>query len=122
MTFDSNTLTNQSRDIDRYFKEKMFAFNDYLEIIIQFACKVFKIDILLIQCQSYREVEDWNTDTEYTLIRNLFNEPQHGNSFITLFRTSRSEVSHYQLLIPSSFDINLTTRDNIIRHIIDAKT
>jgi hypothetical protein len=110
------------RDFDRYFKEKKFAFNDYLEIIIQFACKVFKIDILLIQSQSYHEVEDRNTNTEYTLIRNLFNDPQHGNSFITLFRTSRSEISHYQLLIPSSYDINLTTRENIIRHIIDVKT
>jgi hypothetical protein len=110
------------RDFDRYFKEKKFAFNDYLEIIIQFACKVFKIDILLIQCQSFHEVEDRNTNTEYTLIRYLFNEPQHGNSFITLFRTSRSEISHYQLLIPSSYDINLTTRENIIRDIIDVKT
>ena len=110
------------RDFDRYFKEKKFAFNDYLEIIIQFACKVFKIDILLIQCQSYHEVEDRNSNTEYTLIRNLFNEPQHGNTFITLLRTSRSEISHYQLLIPSSYDINLTTRENIIRHIIDVKT
>jgi hypothetical protein len=110
------------RDFDRYFKEKKFAFNDYLEIIIQFACKVFKIDILLIQCQSFHEVEDRNTNTEYTLIRYLFNEPQHGNSFITLFRTSRSEISHYQLLIPSSYDINFTTRDNIIRHIIGVKT
>ncbi len=36
--------------------------------------------------------------------------------------TSRNENSHYQLLIPSSYDIRLTTRDNIIRHIIYLKT
>jgi hypothetical protein len=109
-------------DFNRYFELRDFAFNDYLEIIIQKACKVFKIDILLIQCQSDDEVEDWNADAEYTLIRHLLNEPLHGNSFITLFRTSRNELSHYQLLIPASYDTKLTTRENIIRHIIDGKT
>jgi hypothetical protein len=107
-------------DFQRYFREKQFEDNDYLDIIIQYACKVFKIDILIIQCNY--EVNDTSAVTEYMLLRNLNNEPLHGNSFITLFRTSTYDNSHYQLLIPASYDINSTTRDNMIRQLIDIKT
>jgi hypothetical protein len=107
-------------DHQRYFREKQFVDNDYLDIIIQYACKVFKIDILIIQCNY--EVNDTSAITEYMLLRNLNNEPLHGNSFITLFRTSTYDNSHYQLLIPASYDINSTTRDNMIRQLIDIKT
>jgi hypothetical protein len=107
-------------DFQRYFRDKQFVDNEYLDIIIQYACKVFKIDILIIQCNY--EVNDKSAVTEYTLLRNLYNEPLHGNSFITLFRTSTYDDSHYQLLIPASYDINSNTRDNMIRQLIDIKT
>ena len=102
-----------SFDFNRYFRDKEYVDNIYLELIIQFAYKVFNIDILILQR---------NHVTQYSLLRYLLNEPLHGTSFITLFRTERNDNSHYQLLIPSSYDLNSTTRDNMIRHLIDIKT
>jgi hypothetical protein len=119
--YENDIIKIMLSDMRGYFRLKEFSESIYLDLIIEYASKVFSIDIIILQCN--KEVDNATDTSDYTIVRRLFNHPNHMNEFITLSKSSKENNSHYQSLIPASFDMFRFNRANIvsnIEHNIDA--
>jgi hypothetical protein len=99
-------------DMKRYFYSKEYIDNQFLDLLIQYAAKICCIDFLIIQ--RVQEVKDADDITQYMVLRYLYDEKVCSNVFIALYKTSKDNNSHFQLLIPATYDVKKTKRDNII--------
>jgi hypothetical protein len=68
-----------------------YLYNYFLDILVQFASKTFKIDIIIIQrCQA---IEDLYEHSRFMIFNSFYIDQYHSNLFIT--KTTKQFNSHY---------------------------